>query len=238
MHCPNCRHILTKVELHGIEIEHCNSCGGSLFEANEINRIDVKDAERLSMMKQTDVISATEKLSPRDGSSFSRFESPSIPQHVTLLRSESTGEIFAFPDDLVEFKKAQTAKVTYFKTWRIPMPAIRNVLVFSLVLFASATAAYMVNSLQSPTQQTIHAGSLCENNVGKIELKNGTLVSCTTPVDLSCQVEAECISGDKLNLTCTGNTYFTTVPESCDQVRFFYEDSNERVETDWVQTRD
>ena len=56
MHCPNCKHILTTVTLENIVIEHCNYCGGSLFEENEINRITEKDAEKLALMKQSDSI--------------------------------------------------------------------------------------------------------------------------------------------------------------------------------------
>ena len=233
MHCPNCRHILTKVNLSGIEVEHCNNCGSTLFEANEINRITSKDAERLSMMKQTDVISAAEKISPRDGNPLTRIEGESIPQHVTILHSESTGETFAFPDDLVEFKKAQGAKVEYFKAWRIPMPQVRNILVLGLALFATVSFAYIASTMRAPTSQSIRAQELCVDGVGTVDIGDSIMVSCTTSLDLSCGVQAECANGESVQLTCSNNTYFGTVSELCTSVRFFYEDEDGRVETIW-----
>ena len=233
MHCPNCRHILTKINLNGIEVDHCNSCGGTLFEANEINRITLKDAQRLSLIKQTDVISATEKISPRDGSILKRIDAQSIPKHVTLLQSSSTGEVFAFADDLIEFKNAQDAKVNYYKAWQIPMPPVKNVLVFSFALFASATLAYMVTLIQSPATQSIQAQTLCEGGIGQIPLEQGHVVSCTTGVDLSCQVQALCDDGTTVELNCTNKTYFGTTSPTCSQVKFIYEEDSTTVETEW-----
>jgi len=233
MHCPNCRHILTKVDLSGIEVDHCNSCGGTIFEPNEINRITEKDAQKLGLMKQTDVISAGDKISPRDGSIMKRLDAKSIPKHVTLLQSESTGEIFAFADDLIEFKKAQDAKVNYYKTWHIPMPPVANVLVFSFALFASAALAYMVTLIQSPATQSIQAQTLCEGGIGQITLESGHVVSCTTGIDLSCSVKALCDDGSPVELTCTDKTYFGTTSSTCSQVKFIYENGSDTVETEW-----
>lgn len=235
MHCPNCHHILTKVQLDTIEVEHCNSCGGTLFEANEINRVTEKDAERLSLMKQTDAISGGEKLSPRDGSILQRIQSESIPQHVTLLESKSTGEVFAFAEDLLEFKKAQDAKINYYKSWHIPMPPLANVLVFGFAVMASASIAYMVTLIQSPKTQSIQAQTICEGGIGKVKLQNGDgyLVSCTTPVDLGCKMQATCDDGMPVQLTCKEKTYFGTTTPTCSQVKFSYKDGQESIETDW-----
>lgn len=235
MHCPNCRHILTVINLEGIEVDHCNSCGGSLFEANEINRISLKDAERLALIRQTDVISGGEKISPRDGSILTRITNESIPQHVTLLSSESTGEVFAFAEDLVEFKKAQNAKVEYYKAWHIPMPPVASVLVFGFALFAAASLAYMVTLVQQPTNTAIQAQALCTGGIGQIPLENsqGHVVSCTTPEDLSCTVTAVCLNGESVKLTCADKTYFGTTSEQCSHVKFVHKDGNTILETGW-----
>ncbi|KXK11232.1 MAG: hypothetical protein UZ22_OP11002000438 [Microgenomates bacterium OLB23] len=110
MHCPNCHHILVKVLLDSVEVDHCNFCGATLFDMNEINRITLTDARRLAEMKQSDVISGEEKLSPRDGSPLVRITNDAIPQFVTILHSPTTGEVFAFADDLVNFKKGAKCK--------------------------------------------------------------------------------------------------------------------------------
>lgn len=235
MHCPNCRHILTVIDLDGIEVDHCNSCGSTLFEANEINRITLKDAERLSLIKQTDVISGGEKISPRDGSPLTRITSDSIPQHVTLLESRTTGEVFAYAEDLLEFKKAQSAKVDYYKAWHIPMPPVASVLVFGFAVFAAASLAYMVTLIQQPTNQSIQAQTLCKSGIGQIPLEDGQghVVSCTTTHDLSCNVKAYCFNGTEIKLTCTDKTYFGTTNENCSHVKFSYTDGNDSIETGW-----
>lgn len=231
MHCPNCRHILTVVDLDNTQVEHCNSCGGTLFEENEINRITLKDAERLALMKQTDVISAGDKISPRDGSAMTRINRPSIPNHITLLGSESTGEVFAYPDDLVEFKQAQDAKVNYYKTWRIPMPALQQVLVFGIIVMAAASLAYVSRTLQGPGQKTsIQAQTLCENGVGIIDLENSYLVSCTTAADLSCTAAAEC-DGQTIavELSEAQNTHFGNIPKECSTITFTCLNGDEEI---------
>lgn len=231
MHCPNCQHILTQVELENVQVEHCNNCGGSLFEANEINRITRKDAERLSMMKLTDVLSNGTKISPRDGSPLIRIDSPSIPQHVILLQSKATGEIFAFADDLIAFKDAQDAKVNYYRSWKIPMPQISQVMVFSFAILASAGLAYFASLLSTPQTQTTQAQTLCEGGIGQVQLDAGHVVSCTTMLDLGCTLKATCQDGTELPLTCSGKTYFTTAPSSCTHVQFTYTDGTDSLST-------
>lgn len=238
MHCPNCRHILTIVQLENVEVEHCNNCGGTIFEANEINRITQRDAERLAMMKKTDEVSASDKISPRDGSVMTRVKSNSIPEHVTLLQSKSSGEIFAYADDLVAFKQAQDAKVNYYKIWHLPMPAVQQVLVFGFAIFAAVSLAALVTLIQDPTTQSTQAQSLCENGIQTIELEDGHLVSCTTQLDLKCELTARCSNSSELiPLTCNDRTYFGTVPATCEEIRFMYTEDNQVIETDWFDLR-
>lgn len=237
MHCPNCKHILTLVELENVQVEHCNNCGGTLFEANEINRTTQKDAQRLSMMKLSDVLSGGDKVSPRDGSLLTRIDSPSIPQHVTLLQSKSTGEIFAFADDLLAFKDAQDAKVAYYRSWKIPMPQISQVMVFSFAILASAGLAYFASLLSQPQTRSTQAQTLCEGGIGQVKLESGHVVSCTTLLDLKCALKATCQDGTELPLTCSDKTYFTTTPASCTHVRFTYTDGTDSLSTTLEELR-
>lgn len=236
MHCPNCRHILTQVELNTITIEHCNYCGGSLFEENEINRITVKDAEKLALMKESDSISGGEKLSPRDGSVMERVQNDSIPQHVTLLRDATSGEIFAYAEDLLEFKKAQTAKVDYYKLWRIPMPALQQVLVLSFVMVFTGAAIYMASLLQAPQSQSIQAQELCQGGIEMLSVKDDILVSCLTEIPLTCTIQATC-DGRVVDVETSSaqTTHFGTVPQNCSDVRFVCGDHGENLETDWEE---
>jgi len=234
MHCPNCKHILIQVTLENITVEHCNYCGSTLFEENEINRITIKDAERLSLMKQSDSISGGEKISPRDGSIMERIQNESIPQHITLLRAKSTGEIFAYPEDLLEFKTAQNAKIDYYKTWRIPMPALQQVLVLSFVMVFTGAAIYMASLLQTPHNQAIQAQELCQGGIEMIDVKDDVLVSCLTSIPLKCTIQATC-DGRVIDIETSSaqTTHFGSVSKTCTDVRFVCSDNGKEIDTDW-----
>lgn len=233
MHCPNCRHILTVVQLESVQVEHCNNCGGTLFEANEINRITLKDALRLQLMKSTDVLDAGPKLSPRDNSPLVRIDTDSIPQHITLLQSASSGEVFAYADDLVAFKQAQDAKINYFRTWNIPVPNIAQLMVFSFALFASVGLAYFASLMSQPATRTSKAQTLCTGGVGIVQTDKATFATCTTTVNLECKVTAKCSNGSEVPLACQGSTYLGTIPAGCQDIQFRYEGVDGVLETEW-----
>lgn len=121
-------------------ILHCDNCGGSFFEENSINRISSQTAFELSQNKQSDEISGDKKFCPKDAHQLEivAHSEESLPPDVTLLRCPSCKGIFAFPDDLVNFKKAQEAKVNYLAAWKIPLGSLRSVVILSVVAFLSA----------------------------------------------------------------------------------------------------
>lgn len=237
MHCPNCHHILIKVQLDSVEVDHCNFCGSTLFDINEINRITLADARKLAEMKQSDVISGEEKLSPRDGSPLTRINNDSIPQYVTILHSATTGEVFAFADDLINFKRAQKAKISYFKTWQIPLPALQSVLVYGLILVATLSVAYMANTFQGPTSHTTQATSLCINKNIIERTEGGFLVFCETKSPLNCAVRAVCAEGEKLfplNSDADRTSHYEVLPTACTNAKIECAEGSTSIETDWL----
>lgn len=237
MHCPNCHHILTKIMMDAIEVDHCNFCGATLFDINEINRITLSDARKLAEMKKSDVISGEEKLSPRDGSPLVRMQDDSIPQFVTLLHSTTTGEVFAFPDDLVSFKKAQNAKISYFKSWHIPLPALQSVLVYSLILVTTLSVVYLSNRFQTPTSHTTQATSLCINKNIVEQTEGGYLVFCETKSPLNCAVRSACPDGEKitpLKSDANRTSHYEVLPPACTNIKIECSEGSSSIETDWM----
>ncbi len=237
MHCPNCRHVLTKVQLQSIEVDHCNFCGSTLFDINEINRITLADARKLADIKQSDVISGDEKLSPKDGSPLERIEEESIPQFVTLLHSKTTGEVFAFPDDLINFKKAQKAKISYFKTWNMPLPALQSVLLFSVLLASTLSVVYISSRFQNTAPQTTQASNLCVNK--NIVERNGEaiLVFCETKSPFDCNVRAVCEDGEKvlpLQVNTDRTDHFVVLPPACTNVKIECSEGASHIDSDWI----
>lgn len=238
LNCPNCHYQLTRIQLDKVEVDHCNNCGGTLFDYNEVNRITLSDAEKLSLMRQTNDISGEEKFSPRDGSILKRITHESVPQHVTLLKSDTTQEVFAFAEDLINFKKAQDAKLAYMKTWHIPLPALSTVLVFGFVVAISATTVLFSSLLSKPGSQAIQASQQCRNGLQVFSSSEDASaaygVTCETESNMTCRVEAFCL-GKTQTFTFTNTptrTHAGFVPATCSRIKMICSDNNLTIETD------
>ena len=237
MHCPNCQHILTKVTLDKIEVDHCNFCGATLFDMNEINRISLADARKLADIKQSEAISGNEKFSPKDGSPLERLEDDSVPQFVTLLHSKSTGEVFAYPDDLINFKQAQQAKISYFKSWQLPLPALQSVLVFSFFIVTTVSVIYTAARFQNPTSQTTQASALCTNKNIVERTDQGVLIYCETKSPFTCTARSVCVQGEsvvELRTSADRTGHFAVLPTACTNVKIECAEGSTSIETDWI----
>ncbi len=148
MLCPNCQEKLTTVKFGQVEVFHCPNCGGSFFEENEINRLSFSQAKKLAVDKKNGFISAAPKFCPKDNLPMKAIQEESVPQFVTLLKCEKCQGVFAFPDDLVNFKKAQQTKLNFFKTWRLPLPSLKSILVYSFLIL---TTVSLFSSFQAIT---------------------------------------------------------------------------------------
>ncbi|MBI3620107.1 zf-TFIIB domain-containing protein [Candidatus Roizmanbacteria bacterium] len=140
MSCPNCHTTFQSLTVDNQPVFHCQNCGATFFEENGINRIKTENAFRLAEDKKTDEISAEDKRCPKDGMVLKILKDhPAVPAPVTLLQCQTCHGIFAYPDDLTNFKKAQDAKVNFLTLWRIPFASIASVLVFLFVAVISVS---------------------------------------------------------------------------------------------------
>lgn len=160
MPCPNCGHPMNYVNLDKQNILHCSNCGASFFEENGINRLSLSSAKKLAADRKTEDLSGGEKLCPLDHTSLRPVESEAIPSHITLLKCGRCHGIFAFPDDLLVFKKAQSAKIEFFRTWKKPLPSIKTVALFSLTALILGTVIYRSNSFLNRFSQYTQASDM------------------------------------------------------------------------------
>ena len=152
------------IKLANVVVDHCPDCGTTFFDENEINRINLTEARYLSSVKKTETISGDQKFCPRDHTSLYSYRQESIPLHITLLHCWQCGGIVCFPDDLIEFKKAQKAKLDYFKTWRLPTPRIRSLIVYGVTLLMISFATLAVRIVSTPQTTRISAEELITNS--------------------------------------------------------------------------
>lgn len=179
MKCPNCGSQFQIIFCNNnLAIDHCNSCGGTFFKENEINRLTLSDAKRLYHKKETESISGEEKLCPKDKIPMSQIRGESVPQHVTLLQCDRCRGVFAYPDDLVAFKLAQTAKINYYKIWQIPLPSLKAVLVYSFVSAIALTVVYQFSHINRPLERVRAGQDICQLEF--IKSDNSTVLYCKT----------------------------------------------------------
>ncbi len=163
MRCPNCKETMQFVSHDKQVLLHCTNCGCSFFDQNVINRITPQTTEQLSKDRQISEISSKQKFCPRDQSPLKPFESEAIPPNVTLLQCEKCKGIFVYPEDLVQFKKAQQVKVDYFKLWNIPFPSIYTIAVLSAIIFISVLSFTTFVYWQGQNISNIQATDLIKN---------------------------------------------------------------------------
>ena len=150
--------------LDGQSVLHCVNCGGSFFLENGVNRISLTSAQDLAAETKISNIFTEDKLCPKDQTLLVPFRSvESIPPDVTLFHCNTCRGIFTFPNDLVIFKKAQAAKIDYFKLWNIPLPSIKSIAVLSVFLFVSLLSLLTYTYWQNQNISNIQAQDLVKN---------------------------------------------------------------------------
>jgi len=188
MLCPNCGETTEYVSLDNQNVLHCRNCGSSFFEENGINRITEDSAKKLFDDKKTDEISGHEKKCPKDQTPLLLVhDDEAIPSDVALLRCPKCKGIFTYPEDLLLFKKAQNAKVEYFKAWHMPLPSLRTVLVLT---FLAVVSFSLFMSLSSIRQKTINQSQAQDLVKGFTTSKSGhfLFVSFKTMVPVTSEI--------------------------------------------------
>lgn len=169
MLCPNCSEQLDIIEVSNQKVLHCKNCGGNFFEENSINRISARDAETLTKDAQENIITGNPKICPKDSIFLHLIDSDeAVPHNISLFRCPKCRGIFAYPDDLLKFKKAQNIKIEFFKIWQNPLPALKTVLVLSFIAVLSVTVySNLTNRSIQSTQAESIVGTVTFTNEGR-----------------------------------------------------------------------
>ena len=165
MSCPNCGELMKSAVRDGRTVSHCSTCGATFFEDNDINRISVESAQRLAEDKylNTLVRSSALKKCPKDGSVMQAvMNSEAIPRSVTLFHCKQCNGVFAGPDELLHFKRAQHVKIDYFKVWEMPLPRLKSVLIIFVFALLSGSVYFGVNSLYHSASYRSEASELIQ----------------------------------------------------------------------------
>lgn len=122
---------------------HCSTCGSSFFEKDGINHISGQSARKLADDAQGQYVLGNQKMCPKDKSPLSSIENnPQVAKDVTLLECPTCSGIFAYPDDLLKYKKVKEVKVDFVPVTRLLPPPKA---IFMLATFAVLSLAVLFN---------------------------------------------------------------------------------------------
>lgn len=184
MLCPNCSDKLASYYLDHQEVMHCDNCGGSFFRNNAINRITIKSAKYLRK-KQDNILSQGPKICPIDKVEMKIItNSSAVPTGCILFECHKCTGVWSYFNDLVQFKKAQNAKIAYFKLWQIPLPSIKSVLLVSLFAVMSLTLFSQASSFLNTNLQKAKASDLI-NNISISQANSDILVTFRSQIPLT-----------------------------------------------------
>lgn len=158
MLCPECNHQLAPIALPvktgKVELDYCNRCGGVWSDRGEVNFLEEKDLSPLIHVLPKRVTHAAyiTHRCPKDKSTLEQFRGESVPVDLHLYRCITCAGIWFPEKSLFEFKKAQRAKLSYYKTWKIPLHSMYAILL-PVLLFVLLTGG-LISSLIGVRQGT------------------------------------------------------------------------------------
>lgn len=155
MHCPICGNILKKLEVStmgGIKfiIDHCGNCGGTWFDAFELNRVPYHDVVRIAKQTvlQKQIHSRPSTLScPHDHARLELFQSESLPKEVEMYRCHKCGGYWATQKGLEILKDLEQDRVVHYSIKKTKYQSIS-----AIVWPASFLVLLLVASFVTMTQ--------------------------------------------------------------------------------------
>ena len=165
MPCPACRETMRSIDLENQEILHCANCGATFFEDNGINRIDILKARDLAKERyNNNVVMPQKPVCPRDETELKLVSgTEAIPTTVRLYMCHTCQGVLASAEDLEKFKRAQLAKLDYFKSWNMPLGSVRSVLAMGLLVLLSGSIYWTYNTVSKEATIRSEAEGLINN---------------------------------------------------------------------------
>lgn len=197
MTCPDCDSLLGSRDVQGetgelVAIECCNSCGGVWVDHAKANTISIEGATNLiSSLPGENLQSLAGKgRCPRCFSALEPLIHSSIPRDSKVKVCPSCRGNWFPRGELSVFKKAQKARVEYFRAWKIPVTSVFQILLPVLVLVVvGISIPFTVYLAQKNQEERIMASELLEN-VKVVPSGSGeVIVAFSTPLPLTSEIE-------------------------------------------------
>lgn len=142
MKCPDCSTLLTQIDYQlpnkefVSKIIYCPNCNGFWLDSITVNNLSTADVERMQRIVENNhpkIIPGTH-LCPQCEILLKPLRQESIPLNIQVFFCMQCQLKWFGKGQLLQFKKAQEAKVSYYKTWQIPLKSIFAILLPILIL--------------------------------------------------------------------------------------------------------
>lgn len=157
MLCPTCEYNLKKLSVTTdsggkFDVDHCGRCGGTWFDAYEINRIPYHEVMRIAdatVMPKKPIYSSHTARCPSCSTILEKYFAESIPAGLTFLRCPKDKGIWATQRTLEQFKRYQESTIKNYAINKAAIPSLSVVFVPSLMGILLLLSTFItLNSLQ------------------------------------------------------------------------------------------
>lgn len=171
MTCPQCNSTLnllkvTTTDSNEKNIYECLDCGGHFLENYLVNFITTETARNVdSVIPKNHNQKNNELKCPTCGQNmFIIQDDQAIPQTVSVYNCPNSHGDFFPKDNLLLFKKAQDAKLSFHKLWGIPIKTAFSVIIPLFIVFTSVTVLpNLVKQINISKENRVKASELISN---------------------------------------------------------------------------
>lgn len=195
-----------------VKLDACSYCGGVWTDQSEANFINQSDLAALPHAAKR--ITPAFRLCPKDHTPLTRFFAESIPEHVSVYRCETCGGNWFPADNLRIFKRAQNAKLSFFKTWHTPLTSAYAILLPVILIFIITGGMIItVRSIQEQQQLESQAKGLIGKPIVRNISSTEVFINFTTQKPVSTSLTYWNTSNEKKTIT------ISNIPQTIHAVR-------------------
>jgi Zn-finger nucleic acid-binding protein len=160
MNCPHCNSPLSFIAIDTTDgqtksIDECLNCGGHFLPPYLANFLSIETAKNVdSVLPKSKTVPSSSPVCPKCGQNMSSIKDDSVPGNVTVFTCPNNHGDFFPIGQLLQFKKAQQAKIYYHKLWGIPLKSAFAVIIPLVIVFTAITAMPTIVKQLSITQET------------------------------------------------------------------------------------
>ena len=167
MTCPHCSQPLSFIAVDTTDgntqtVNECLNCGGHFLPPYMANFLSLETAKNVdSVLPKSKTVPATRPVCPKCGQTMSSIKDDAVPETVTVFTCPNNHGDFFPKGQLLNFKKAQQAKIYYHKLWGIPLKSAFAVIIPLFIVFtAIAVIPTVTKRLGTSQESRVKAGDI------------------------------------------------------------------------------